>query len=156
MGAVKLDKLSVERMNTLHDCIKPLVRRFLEICAEAGIVLRITAAFRTPEEQNVLFSIGRTTKLDSPTVTDARAWQSYHNYGLAIDVVPLVDGKPVWNNQELWNTIGKIGEELGFEWANRWRRRRELPHFQMTFGYTIKQLRALPQKDGKPILNIAA
>ena len=78
------------------------------------------------------------------TVTNAMPGWSYHNYGCAVDVVPLRYGKPVWGDTGadlvLWMQVGKIGESCGLEWAWRWRDNKELAHFQWTGGKTIVQL----------------
>jgi peptidoglycan L-alanyl-D-glutamate endopeptidase CwlK len=72
-------------------------------------------------------------------VTYAGPGQSLHNYGMAIDSVVLIAGKPAWNpndgtNDEAemhaWRRYGEIAEDCGFEWAGRWKRFRELPHIQ--------------------------
>ena len=44
---------------------------------------------------------------------------------MAIDIVPVVDGRIPWNvkdaeTAELWYQIGKIGEKHGLEWGGRW------------------------------------
>lgn len=68
-------------------------------------------------------------------VTNAAPGQSMHNYGLAFDAVPLRDGKPVWSarkadDKALWMLYGKLGVEVGLEWAGNWTRFREYPHMQ--------------------------
>lgn len=73
-------------------------------------------------------------------VTKAKAGQSWHNQRCAFDVVPLVNGKAVWNDDMLWRRIGKLGEDCGLEWAGNWRVFKEFPHFQYTGGLTIAQL----------------
>jgi peptidoglycan L-alanyl-D-glutamate endopeptidase CwlK len=50
---------------------------------------------------------------------------------LAVDIVPLVNGKPIWSaTAPVWQKVGKLGEAAGLEWAGRWKRFREFPHFQ--------------------------
>ncbi|RMF69429.1 MAG: hypothetical protein D6743_01865 [Calditrichaeota bacterium] len=68
-------------------------------------------------------------------VTFAGPGQSMHNYGLAFDSVPLRHGKPVWQttkpeDRALWQRYGRLGVELGLEWAGNWTRFREFPHMQ--------------------------
>jgi len=68
-------------------------------------------------------------------VTNAAPGMSLHNYGLAIDAVPLRDGKPVWeniehNDLELWYRYGEAAERVGFIWGGRWIRFRDMPHVQ--------------------------
>jgi len=59
-------------------------------------------------------------------------------------VVPLHHGKPVWDtsgaNGLLWQQIGALGESVGLEWAGRWKKFRELAHFQFTGGLTLAEL----------------
>lgn len=81
-------------------------------------------------------------------VTMAGPGQSLHNYGMAIDSVPLLGGKPAWNpndgtNDEAemsaWKRYGEIAEDCGFEWAGRWKWFREMPHIQ-TRGVDWREL----------------
>jgi peptidoglycan L-alanyl-D-glutamate endopeptidase CwlK len=58
-----------------------------------------------------------------------------HNYGLAIDSVPMRSGKPVWDSKKpedltLWQLYGRLSVEAGFEWAGNWKKFREFPHIQ--------------------------
>lgn len=71
-------------------------------------------------------------------VTNAKGGQSFHNFRVAFDVVPLVNGKAVWSDSGLWQHIGKLGKDLGLEWAGDWRTFKEMPHFQFTQGLTLK------------------
>jgi peptidoglycan L-alanyl-D-glutamate endopeptidase CwlK len=91
-----------------------------------------------------LYAQGRTTK--GSIVTNAKAGQSWHNYRLAFDIVPLKNGKPVWGTSgadgKLWKAIAKIGKACGLEWAGDWKTFSEYPHFQHTGGLTLKDLQA--------------
>jgi len=49
----------------------------------------------------------------------------------------------VWNTN--WGAVSKIGISHGFTWGGNWTTP-DKPHFQMTFGLTIKQL----QQGSKP------
>jgi peptidoglycan L-alanyl-D-glutamate endopeptidase CwlK len=58
-----------------------------------------------------------------------------------LDVVALVNGKPVWSTTDpIWQKIGEIGKACGLEWAGDWKDFKEFPHFQYTGGLTIAQL----------------
>ena len=111
----------------LHPVIRPMAENFIELAKVAGIELRITAGMRNFAEQQKLYDQGRTTA--GKIVTKAKPGTSYHNYGLAIDVVPIINKKAVWDNEELWKRIGSIGEIAGFEWGGRWKFV-DKPHFQ--------------------------
>lgn len=123
----------------LHPELQPVCREFLRRCAAAGLDILITCTYRSNEEQNQLFAIGRTCP-PGPRVTNARGGQSAHNFTLdgrpasrAFDIVPLVAGKPVWSDKHpAWQQAGQIGMELGLNWYGRPDAPfREFPHFQL-------------------------
>jgi len=127
------------------DDLLPLVRQrveaFIKAAKDSGIDLLVTSTYRDDESQNALYAQGRTTA--GKIVTNAKAGQSFHNYRCAVDVVPIVAGKPRWDaKDEVWQTIGRLGKEAGLEWAGDWKRFKEYPHFQYTGGLTLAQLQA--------------
>jgi peptidoglycan L-alanyl-D-glutamate endopeptidase CwlK len=133
---------------SLDDLIPPAkerVERFLSLCKDEGIDLLVTSTYRDHESQNALYEQGRTTA--GKVVTNAKAGDSWHNWRCAVDVVPMVNGKPNWDGlHPVWDQIGTLGEQAGLEWAGRWRTFKELAHFQYTGGLTLTDL-----KSGKEI-----
>jgi len=133
---------------SLDDLIPPAkerVERFLSLCKDEGIDLLVTSTYRDNESQQALYEQGRTTA--GKVVTNAKAGDSWHNWRCAVDVVPMVNGKPNWDGlHPVWDQIGKLGEQAGLEWAGRWRTFKELAHFQYTGGLTLTDL-----KEGKEI-----
>lgn len=123
-------------LDDLHPEVRPLVDKFLEACKAAGIDILVTCTHRSNEEQAALYAQGRTAP--GKIVTNAKPGQSSHNgmlngkpASLAIDVVPMRAGKPVWSvSDPVWQQVGELGEKAGLEWAGRWKRFREFPHFQ--------------------------
>ena len=100
----------------------------------------ITSTYRDIESQNALYDQGRTT--EGRIVTNAKGGESFHNYRCAIDIVPLVCGKPDWDGSHpIWQQIGELGEKAGLEWAGRWKSFKEMAHFQYTNGLTLAQLK---------------
>lgn len=90
---------------------------------------------------DLLFALGPKS---GSIVTMAGPGQSLHNYRLAFDGVPLRSGKPVWGTRkkddlDLWILYGSLIEEIGLEWAGRWKKFREFPHAQLS-GYSWKDL----------------
>lgn len=131
----------------LDDLLLPAKIRALNLiheCKALGIDLLVTSTWRDAEAQDALYAQGRA--VPGKIVTNARAGQSYHNYRVAFDVVPLRAGKPVWGtagaDAELWKKIGELGEAQGLEWAGRWKRFREFPHFQFTGGLSLADFAA--------------
>jgi len=113
-------------------------------CSRHGIDLLVTSTYRDIESQNALYAQGRS--LPGPKVTNAKGGDSFHNYKVAFDVVPLRNGKPVWNttglDAALWEKIGQIGESFGLEWAGRWKNLKEMAHFQYTNGLKLSDFKA--------------
>lgn len=132
----------------LLDLVPPCKERaenFLKAAKDAGIDLIVTSTYRDHESQAALFSQGRTKP--GAIVTNARPGQSWHNWRCAFDVVPIRNGKPVWNTTgpdgDLWRKVGSLGEETGLEWAGRWTGKlREFAHFQYTGGLTLAELQS--------------
>lgn len=85
---------------------------------------------RTHAEQQVTYDQGRT--LPGKIVTNAEPGDSYHQYGLAIDVVPRAyKAMPDWNpSGPLWIKIGQLAEAAGLEWGGRWSKP-DRPHVQI-------------------------
>lgn len=133
--------MASRKLADLHPDVQPLAQQFLDKCAAQGIDILVTCTYRSGEEQDELYAKGRTAA--GSIVTNAKAGQSKHNFNisgqpasLAFDVVPLRNGKPVWGTKGedlvLWLRVGGIGESVGLEWAGRWRRFKEFPHFEKT------------------------
>lgn len=117
------------------------VQRFIDLCHEHDIDLLITSTYRDNESQDALYAQGRTKP--GKIVTKAKGGQSWHNYRCAVDVVPLINGKPNWNTKDpVWQKLGQLGKEAGLEWAGDWTKFKEMAHFQYTGGATMAQLKA--------------
>jgi peptidoglycan L-alanyl-D-glutamate endopeptidase CwlK len=127
-------------LNELNPKVKVRVERFIAECKKQGIDILITSTYRDAESQNALYAQGRTKA--GKIVTNAKAGQSWHNWRCAIDFVPLVNGKAVWNDTALFTRCGVIAEGCGLEWAGRWKRFREMAHCQFTNGLTLADFQA--------------
>jgi peptidoglycan L-alanyl-D-glutamate endopeptidase CwlK len=102
-------------LNDLRPECRRLVDPWLDDCAAAEIDLLVTCTLRTIQDQAVLFAQGRTTP--GPIVTNAKPGQSAHNYGLALDVVPLIHGKPDWSGTSpVWVSLANLGQARGLQW----------------------------------------
>lgn len=126
-------------VDVLASPVKLRVDLFIKAAKADGIDLLITSTYRDYESQQALYNQGRTTP--GPVVTNAKPGYSFHNFKCAVDVVPLINGKPVWDNEELWKKIGEIGKSCGLEWAGEWKTFKEYPHFQYTGGLSLEDLR---------------
>lgn len=138
------------RIALLHPKIRSKIKELIiRLEREHGKTARIVSGLRTMQEQAALYAQGRSKP--GAVVTNAKPGQSYHNFGLAIDLVEIKNGKALWDNPD-WERIGAFGESLGFEWGGRWTSLKDLPHLQMTFGKSTGDLLALynsGQRDGE-------
>jgi len=115
-----------DMFNGLHPVVVAKARQLIKAMQAQGIVLTIHSGFRSPQEQSELYAKGRTKP--GKKVTNADAWQSWHNYGLAFDVVPIVNGKKNWVSP-YWQKIGKAGERLNLIWGGSFK------NFKGDFGH---------------------
>lgn len=138
---------SVPLPTKLHEAVAKKRDRLVEFSAEKGIKIIITEEFRSFEEQDQLYSKGRTE--DGEIVTYAKGGESYHNFGLAIDFAILtIDGNVIWdmtydgndNGKRDWIEVVDIAKSLGFEWGGDWQQFKDYPHLQMDFGLSIQEL----------------
>jgi peptidoglycan L-alanyl-D-glutamate endopeptidase CwlK len=91
-----------------------------------GYEMAILEGYRSPERQNALAAAG-------PGVTNAKAFQSYHQFGLAADCAFLRDGRLVISEKDPWamrgyQFYGAAAEAAGLTWGGRWT--------MMDFGHT--------------------
>lgn len=128
-GEKTWDQVTNERIEKLDPSIRQSVIDFInDVEKNLDIKLRVSQSYRTNEEQDEYYNEGRQGIEGESVVTRARGGESYHNYGLAFDVVEIKNGEP--NYKINWNEVAKIGKEkYGFEWGGDWNNP-DKPHFQ--------------------------
>lgn len=110
-------------------------------CAAIGIPVLIYSTLRDAESQNALYAQGRS--LPGKIVTNAKGGDSYHQYGVAFDFVPLdKKGKPDWENLEAYCKCGEVGRNLALEWGGDFKSFKDLPHMQDTLGFSVAEYKA--------------
>ncbi len=135
-----MDKVTLQRIERLHPLVREEVKQIIKECDEAltgRAKVRITQGLRSFEEQEKLYAIGRITS--AKKVTNAKAGQSIHNYGLAVDICMMIDGKTAswdtvkdWDNDKVadWYECVKIFAKYGWDWGGSWKTFKDLPHFE--------------------------
>jgi peptidoglycan LD-endopeptidase CwlK len=101
------------------DFSQRLLLAFKIMREQHGYEMAILEGYRSPERQDMLSSMGA-------QVTSAKAFQSYHQYGLAADCAFLRDGKLVISEKDPWAMkgyalYGDVAESLGLTWGGRWK-----------------------------------
>lgn len=136
-----METKSIERLHLLH----PLIRnKAIEAYNEAvkatpaGIHPYIDQTYRSFEESDKLYAQGRTAP--GEIVTNAKAGQSLHNYGCALDFHLQIGGKDSWEVNHNWMVVVNIFKLHGFEWGGDWHSLKDYPHLQLSNGYTWQQL----------------
>lgn len=145
-----MDKVTSERISMLHPEVREEVRKIIRECDKAltgRAKVRITQGLRSMEEQERLYAIGRITS--GKKVTNAKAGQSIHNYGLAVDICLMINGKTAswdtakdWDNDKVadWYECVKIFARHGWDWGGNWKTFKDLPHFEKKNIQTQKGL----------------
>jgi peptidoglycan L-alanyl-D-glutamate endopeptidase CwlK len=151
------DKITLDRIKLMH----PKVRSEVEYIYRSQIVpalsgramCRFAYTLRTFKEQDDLYAQGRTVLFDSKgkrlgIVTKAKGGQSIHNYGLALDILLIIDGKVAsWDTKgdydrdgvSDWHEVVKIMKSNGWTWGGDWKFY-DAPHFEKPLGYTWQKL----------------
>lgn len=156
-----MDKITLDRIELIHPKIKfEVVELYKEICnaLKNDVICRFTHTFRSIDEQNALYKKGRSIK--GQIVTNAKGGQSYHNYGLAIDICLIVNGKATWERGQDFDKDGQpdfmevvgLFKKYGWSWGGDFRTFKDFPHFEKTFGYSCKDLAKKPRIGNYPVL----
>ncbi len=128
-----------EMTNIINECNKALTGRSQ---------VRIAQGLRTFAEQEALFQ-------KRPKVTNAKAGQSVHNYGFAVDIVLIIDGKDAswdvkkdWDGDKVsdWDECVKVFAKYGWSWGGNWTSFKDMPHFEK-IGFNNWRLLSKMKKD---------
>lgn len=108
-------------LSDLHPDLQVLCQQFLDNCAQAGIKVGLSCTYRSCEEQDEDYAVGRTEP--GKIITNAKAGQSAHN--------TTINGNPAacafdffvynqdnttadWNAEDdRWRQVINIGQALG-------------------------------------------
>jgi peptidoglycan L-alanyl-D-glutamate endopeptidase CwlK len=132
----------------LHPLFRERLAMLADILAQHGMKALITDGMRTIDEQDELFKKGRRGIPGEAIVTKARGGESNHNYGLAVDmypVLPAASGRDqVFTDipdhasvefarafRRIQNAIGEEAEGIGLFWGARFSGIADTPHVQL-------------------------
>jgi hypothetical protein len=140
----------INELGALHPYFRDKIIELIQICRANGIELAVVETFRTRSKQNEYKGMGK-------KYTRSGGGSSKHQYGLAVDLVPVVDSIAVWDSSTLWKKIGVAGEKLGLRWGGRWKKPYDPGHFEWTRGLNSNHFAAgafpiIPNKENYPCL----
>ena len=129
-----MDLPTSNKIAQLHPSVRNEVSKIINECDKALMgraKVRISQGLRTFAEQDALYK-------KRPKVTNAKGGKSVHNYGFAVDIVMIIDGKVAswdtakdWDNDKVadWYECVKIFAKYGWDWGGNWKSFKDLPHF---------------------------
>lgn len=118
----------------------------------------LTQGKRTFAEQDALYAQGRTKP--GKVVTSAKGGQSVHNYGFAVDIALLIDGKAIWDEkkdfdkdaQADWMEVVHVFKKYTWNWGGDWVKFKDLPHFDKAGYGDWKKLSKMPKDDNEYVI----
>lgn len=149
-----MDTYSKERITKLHPSVRDEITKIITQCNHSlngRAKVRIAQGLRSFKEQEELYSIGRTKP--GKKITNARSGQSVHNYGLAVDICLIIDGKTAswntvkdWDNDRIadWYECVRIFALHGWDWGGNWKTFKDLSHFEKKGYSDWRKLKSLP------------
>jgi peptidoglycan L-alanyl-D-glutamate endopeptidase CwlK len=147
--------LSQPALSKVHPILKGRVEELIVVLAdEAHLYFAAHMGLRSYEVQAALYAQGRLLYLEvnqlrqkaglprilpaeaAKKVTNAPAGKSWHNYGLAVDIVE--DGDPnkagiqwSWANTKSYLKIGQYATRVGLSWGGFWKAFKDYPHVEL-------------------------
>jgi hypothetical protein len=121
----------------LHPVVREKIFQLTQHLKAEQLPFRLFEGFRSPDRQRDLYAQGRTKP--GSKVTNAQAWSSYHQYGVAGDFVLYENGRWSWDDKgerkQWWKQLHVLARQVGLEPLS-W----ETPHLQLV-GISLSQLK---------------
>jgi peptidoglycan L-alanyl-D-glutamate endopeptidase CwlK len=128
-----MDARSEQTLAGVFPGLALLVRQAQAALTPQNIFMCVYSGLRTQAQQNADYAKGRTT--EGPIVTNAKAGWSNHNYGLAVDIVPYLQGAEGalnWTVESAqFQAMVKALKATGLVYGGDWPHFQDNDHFQM-------------------------
>lgn len=144
-----IDTKKIDAVNRNLEFLAPVFRqkveRALAGAALDGHAIAVFEGWRSPARQDDLYAQGRT--LPGRVITKARAWESLHNFGLAVDIANLPAAR-MWNWNGDFKKYSKYFTGEGLKWLSPF----EQVHYELPTKFTLAQMREIVNYGGLPAL----
>ena len=139
-GVHDYDPNGILHSGELHPKLTRKIEQLLITAQSEGLNVFLFEGLRTNERQQELYDSGS-------GVTNAKAGQSFHNYGLAADLVFRDDeGNASWSMEHDWQRLGQLGENLGLKWGGSFH---DYGHFRLNTEMSIHEIQMLFETKGR-------
>ena len=132
MSKFVLGKTSVEELSKINPILKQLANMAISRSEVDFGILKL-GGIRTAAEQHELFLAGRSK-------VDGLVKPTTHQTGMAVDLVPYINGKYTWEDHEAFHLINKAVLESWKEmdvteyklvWGGDWKTFLDMPHYEL-------------------------
>ena len=137
MSSYRLGKKSRRKMIGVHPYLAFAVEKAIQI---SDVDFGVVDGVRSMDRQRKLVKQGK-----------SKTFNSYHLYGLAVDLVPYINGRYTWDDDGAFEMIEEAMKEvieaynLPIEWGyDKWGW--DKPHWQMTGYRKVYDVRKIDQK----------
>ena len=135
------EQVANSSLDSLDPAFKSMLDSFMQRLREEHVPMKVVEARRSPERQTYLAGKNK----PGATLTNAGAWQSPHQYGLAVDMVvdlaALPEDQRKWFSsptdtsspeaQKYWAKFGELAKASGLEWGGGWKSFKDYGHVEM-------------------------
>lgn len=102
----------------LDSDFRQTVLRLLMRLEQRGVRMTLVEGYRSPARQDLLAD-------GDKLVTRARGFESRHQFGLAVDLAPMIDGQLLISERDgraaaAYEVLGEEAEAMGLIWGGRW------------------------------------
>lgn len=106
-----------------HDYKSRLISVFIVMKQQYGYEMTMLEGYRSPERQDSL----------SSSVTQAKGFQSFHQYGLASDCAFMRNGRLMADARDPWTMqgyklLGEVAKSVGLVWGGNWTTLKDYGH----------------------------
>jgi peptidoglycan L-alanyl-D-glutamate endopeptidase CwlK len=132
---VGYERLALESADRDWNKLQPVFRQSLLVLlshlAGEGYPFVLLEGYRSPERQDALAAMGS-------HLTQARAFESRHQYGLAADIAPIRNGVLAFDFNDPWTraaylALGEEARSMGIVWGGLWKMQ-DYGHVEVSFS----------------------